>query len=282
MVSPLLATGSNLPEVRDWELSSGAFFAGGDREIYRPVAVIGDEVRNRVFGERTPIGHFLQIDTELFQIIGVMEEKGGVWDTELDRTVFVPLGSGSARLIGRWVLDSITVEVADPQLVEQTARSVKHVLESWHGENTIEVTLNAQLLKASSEILGTLSLLLGSVAGISLLVGGVGMMNMLLTSVAERTREIGVRMVVGARRSDILRQFLAEAIVVTLAGAFIGLIVGFVGGNLILRYSGGAPLFTLEPIVVALSSAMLIAVVFGYAPARRAVHMHPAQALVVE
>ena len=282
LVSPVVATASNLAEVRNWRLASGAFFAKSDGDAYRPVVVIGEGVREELFNEVDAIGQYLLVRGELFRVIGVMEEKGGFWSSELDRTLFVPLGTGSARLTGRWTLDSMTVAVADPQLSERTAQTVKTALERWHGEDTLEVTLNAALLEASAEVLGTFSLLLGSIAGISLLVGGIGIMNMLLTTVTERTREIGIRMAVGARRSDVLRQFLAEAVMVSLAGALAGLIVGTLVGNLVILYSSGDPLFTATPIALAVASALVIGLLFGYGPARRAAQMDPARALAWE
>ena len=282
MLSPVTATASTLPQVRDWRLASGTFFLEVDGDRYEPVAVIGAEVRGELFREADPIGQYMLIGTELFLVIGVMEEKGGFWGAELDKSVFVPLRTGSARLIGRWPLDSMTVEITDPELAERTAAAVKSLLERWHGEDAVDVRLNAALLAASAQVLNTFSLLLGSIAGISLLVGGIGIMNMLLTSVTERTREIGIRMAVGARQSDILRQFLAEAIIISTAGALAGLVVGAVVGNLVIHFSGGEPLFTAIPIVLALASALVIGLVFGYAPARRAARMDPARALAWE
>ena len=282
MLAPITATSAELPQVRDWQLANGTFFNSDDSDNYEPLAVVGSEVSDELFGEENPVGQYILVGTELFSVIGVMEKKGGIWGSELDRSVFVPLRTGSARLVGRWTLDSLIVQVEDPIQAELTAADVETLLERWHGEGSVDVTLNAALLEAASEVLNSFRILLGSIAGISLVVGGIGIMNMLLTSVTERTREIGIRMAVGARRSDILRQFLTEAIMISTAGALAGLVVGAGVGNLVIQLSGGSPVFTAFPIALALGSALLIGLVFGYAPARRAAHMDPARALAWE
>ncbi len=281
-LAPVTATGAALPRVRDWRLAKGTFFTEHDGKTYEPLAVIGREAADDLFGEEDPVGQYVLIGTELFSVIGVLEKRGGIWATQLDRSVFVPLLTGSARLIGRWTLDSMIVQVESPEWVEETAMEVKSLLERWHDEGSVEVKVNAELLKAASEVAKSFRLLLGSIAGISLLVGGIGIMNMLLTSVTERTREIGIRMAVGARRSDILRQFLTEAVLLSSAGALAGLLVGAILGNLVIEFSGGSPLFTPMPVALALGSALVIGLVFGYAPARRAARMDPARALAWE
>ena len=280
--APVTATSAALPQIRDWPLATGTFFTEHDGKTYEPVAVIGSEVADELFGEEVPVGQYILVGTEMLFVIGVLEERGGIWGSELDRSVFVPLLTGSARLVGRWALDSLMVQVEDPEQVKATAARVKSLLERWHGEGSVDVSVNADLLKAVSEVANSFRLLLGSIAGISLLVGGIGIMNMLLTSVTERTREIGIRMAVGARRSDILRQFLTEAVLLSSAGAVAGLLVGAVVGNLVIEFFGGSPLFTLMPVALALGSALVIGLVFGYAPARRAARMDPARALAWE
>ena len=154
MRSTVTATTSTLPEVRDWSLSSGTFFVDGDGDAYKPFAVIGSGVRDKLFRSEDPIGRYMRIGTELFLVIGVMEKKGGsgIFGNPLNKSVLVPLESGSARLMGRWTLDSITVKISDPAYSEETATAVQSLLERWHGEDSVAVTLNSAILEASAAI----------------------------------------------------------------------------------------------------------------------------------
>jgi macrolide transport system ATP-binding/permease protein len=280
----ITATTDNLPDTRSWSLAQGVFFTNRDSDEYTPVAVLGQTVYDSLFPDGSdPIGQYLLITNIPFQIIGVMTSKGssGFGGRDQDDVVFVPLKTGGLRLFGQTFLRSATVAVEDPSLINETEAQLLAYLEQHSGGGSFRISNSAELLQTVSESQETFTLLLGSVAAISLLVGGIGVMNIMLVSVTERTREIGIRMATGARQSDILQQFLAEAIVVSCVGGVIGIIVGLGVGQLLMLF--GTPItFTVAPMVTAFACAATTGLVFGYAPARKAARLNPVAALANE
>lgn len=279
--SAITATSANLPDTRSWPLAQGVFFTDQDSEDFTPVAVIGSTVRDSLFLDGSdPIGRYMLIKNVPFQIIGVMTSKGssGFGGRDQDDVVFVPLKTGGLRLFGRLHLRSLTVAVKDPEQINQTEQEVSALLVQRHGFEDFQLRNSAELLENVSASQQTFTILLGSVAAISLLVGGIGVMNIMLVSVTERTREIGIRMATGARQKDILFQFLSEAIVVSALGGVLGVLLGIGAGTLI-RTFGTSVVFSSGPTILAFSCAAGIGLIFGFAPARKAARLDPVVAL---
>ncbi|MBL4826769.1 MAG: ABC transporter permease, partial [Spongiibacteraceae bacterium] len=275
------ATTYNLPETRSWPLASGVFFTHQDSEQYTPVAVLGKTVVDNIFTDGSnPLGQYILIKNVPFQVIGILTSKGssGFGGRDQDDAVFVPLKTGGLRLFGQTHLRSLTVAVDNGDLINQTEQELTAFLTQRHGAEDFRIFNSAELLSMVSESQATFTLLLGSVAAISLLVGGIGVMNIMLVSVTERTREIGIRMATGARQSDILQQFLAEAIVVSGLGGIIGIGLGIGVGSLI-ELLGAKVVFSVGPMLMAFSCATATGLIFGFAPARKAAQLDPVVAL---
>lgn len=278
------ATSESLPLVRNWPLAQGVFFHREDSETYASIAVLGATVAEEMFPVgQNPLGEYILIGSVPFQIIGVLTRKGasGFGGNDQDDVVFVPLKTGALRLFGQQFARSIAVAVDDIAIINTTETRLTEFLIARHGSQDFRVFNSAELLDTVSASQDTFTMLLGSVAAISLLVGGIGVMNIMLVSVTERTREIGIRMATGARQSDILSQFLAEAIVVSGVGGLIGVGMG-IGAGLLLQYFGVAIKFTTTPMVLAFCCAAATGLVFGFTPARKAARLDPVVALANE
>ncbi|MGJ8692920.1 MAG: MacB family efflux pump subunit [Thalassotalea sp.] len=272
--------GENLPQARSWPLAEGVFFTDADSEEYTPVAVLGQTVVESLLPNGgNIIGEYILIKSIPFQVIGVLTSKGSsVGGRDQDNVVYAPLKTVGLRLSGRTYLSQMTVMVEDTNLISQTEAELTAFLTERHGTEDFRVFNSAELIENVSASQKTFTILLGSVAAISLLVGGIGVMNIMLVSVTERTREIGVRMATGARQRDILQQFLAEAIVVTAIGGLLGVALGIGVGQLI-SLLGTSVKFTAQPMILAFSCAAATGVIFGYAPARKAARLDPVVAL---
>ncbi|MBL7250793.1 MacB family efflux pump subunit [Alloalcanivorax sp. C16-2] len=273
------AVSSDYPSLRDWQPVNGIFFSQRDQDRYAPVAVIGQTVRENLFGDADPLGQFVLLDSIPFQVIGVMGEQGATnWGDDQDDVVFVPLSTGTLRLFGQNYLRSITLAVDDVDQIDVTEQAAVELLTQRHGTEDVRVFNMASLLDMVSDTQNTLTMLLGSIAAISLLVGGIGVMNIMLVSVTERIHEIGIRMATGARQRNILQQFLTEAVVVSALGGLIGVALGVAVG-LLLRLFGLPILFSAPVAVAAFLCAAVIGLVFGFAPALKAARLNPVEAL---
>lgn len=274
------ATSHRLPELRNWPLARGVFFTEEDTNTYTPVAVLGSTVAGELFADgEDPLGQYILISNIPFQIIGVMTSKGGSANgNDQDDVVFIPFKTGMLRLMGQKFARNIAVYVDDTSKIEQTERDLIQYMVGRHGSQDFRIFNSAEMLETVSSTTQTLTLFLGAIASISLLVGGIGVMNTMLMSVSERTREIGIRMATGARQSDILMQFLTEAIVVSGMGGMIGVLIGLgIGG---IAISAGLPVsFNITPIALAFGVATATGLVFGFAPARKAAKLDPVVAL---
>jgi len=280
-------------EVRDWPVAEGRSFTEAELRSGAKVAILGATTARELFGTVPVIGEQVRIKNVPFTVIGVLTTKGqSGWGGDQDDTALVPLATARRRLFGaeQTVADnlrSIMVEVSSAGEMNEAQEEIETLLrERRHvrtgGPDDFQVRNMAEFIRARSETQSILSLLLGATAAISLVVGGIGIMNIMLVSVTERTKEIGLRMAVGARRRDILSQFLIEAVTLCVTGGLIGLTIG---GSAALAMSiwGEWPI-ALSPslVVIALVSAGLVGVFFGYYPARRASLMNPIDALRYE
>jgi macrolide transport system ATP-binding/permease protein len=278
-----VGTTAEYPVARSWQVLSGQFLTEADIASYAPVAVIGTTVRDAIFTEgENPVGQSILIENVPFEVIGVMSTKGeSAFGSDLDDNVFVPITTGRMRLFGQSHVRAIALQLADMNRSEETVAAVEEVLEARHRTVDFKVRNMASLIETATETQNTMSLLLGSIAAISLLVGGIGVMNIMLVSVTERIREIGIRMACGARRVQIQRQFLVEAVMVCAIGGLLGVGFGFVAGY-VARALGSPVIFSLPPVLMAFGSAFAVGVVFGYLPARRAARLDPVVALASE
>ncbi|HWL70974.1 MAG TPA: MacB family efflux pump subunit [Geminicoccus sp.] len=279
LVTQSTSTVPSFPDVRAWPVEQGSFFTEDDLVEFAAVAVIGKTVADNLFPGGNAVGQYVLLNSIPFQVIGVMSARGATpFGSDQDDVVFVPLTTGQLRLHGKPFVRSITVQVADTGRMAETEAEVMAVLESRHGAMDFQVRNTAAILEMATESQNTLTVLLGAIALISLLVGGIGVMNIMLVSVTERTREIGVRMATGARPRDILLQFNAEALAVCLVGGVVGVALG-VGTALLLGAFGRAVLLSPEPIVLAFGCAVATGLVFGYLPASKAARLDPVAAL---
>ena len=276
------ATGAEFTQARAWPVARGLFFSQDDVRSYAAVAVLGQSVAAILFASESPVGRHILLNNVLFQVIGVMEGRGASpWGSDQDDVVFVPVTTGSMRLFGQRHVRSITVAVDDVARIDATQDAVATLLEARHRKVDFQIRNMASLLETAMETQNTLTVLLGSIAAISLLVGGIGVMNIMLVSVTERTREIGIRMATGARMRDILQQFLGEALTVSALGGAIG-VAGGLGAALAIGALGTPVQLSLGPVALAFGCAFATGLVFGFMPARKAARLDPVVALASE
>lgn len=273
-------TTATFPVARDWPVARGVFFSAADVKSYAAVAVLGKTVVDRLFAAgEDPIGQYIVLNNVLFQVIGQMATRGASpTGQDQDDVVMVPLTTGGLRLFGQRFLRNITVAVDDVEQIDATQDEVSALLQARHRTVDFQIRNMASILDTATETQNTLTVLLGSVAAISLLVGGIGVMNIMLVSVTERTREIGIRMATGARMRNILQQFLTEALVVSLLGGLIGVALGLAAAAVVGAF--GTPIaYSFGPVLLAFGCAMATGLVFGYMPARKAARVDPIVAL---
>ncbi len=268
-----------------YHLQEGAAFTEADVAHHARVAVIGQTVVEELFGGQDPIGQTMRANGVNFEVIGVLAAKGSNGLSNLDEIVAAPITTVQDSLSGYGPIDSITVEATSESALGSAEAEVTQILEQRHKvkdtvEPGFEVINQGSLLETTSSTTSVFTTLLGEVAAISLLVGGIGVMNIMLVSVTERTREIGIRKAVGARRSDILTQFLTEAVLVSLIGGLTGVLLGVVGSQF--EIAGVHPAIATYSIFLAFGAAVLTGLFFGTYPAGRAARLRPIEALRFE
>lgn len=274
----------NFPEIFNWPVVEGSYFTQEDERAGATVAVIGHRIREKLFKNvASPIGQYILIENVPFQVIGVLAEKGSAsGNKDSDDRVAIPYTAASVRLFGTYNPEYVAIAAADARKVHEAEMAIDQLMLKLHnGKRDYQLTNNAAMIQAEARTANTLSLMLGSIAAISLLVGGIGVMNIMLMTVRERTREIGIRMATGARQRDILRQFLTEAVMLSVVGGLFGIALALlVGGVLILAEV--AVQFSLVAVFGAFGCALVTGVVFGFMPARKAARLDPVKALTSE
>ncbi|MET0293207.1 MAG: MacB family efflux pump subunit [Steroidobacteraceae bacterium] len=276
-------TSSKFPLARQWPLARGSFFTDEDEADYATVAVLGRTVADALFPNgQEPLGQFVLVNNLIFQVIGVMSTRGASpVGQDQDDVVFVPYATSQLRLSGQRFLRNVTVAVKDVSRINETQTAMESLLTQRHGKVDFQVRNMASLMETATETQNTLTILLGSIAAISLLVGGIGVMNIMLVSVTERTREIGIRMATGARTRNIRHQFLIEALVVSSAGGLIGVVLGLSVAAVIGAF--GTPIqYSVAPVALAFGCAFGTGLAFGYLPANKAAGLDPVVALASE
>ncbi len=284
-------TGSRYPEIRNWEVEAGTYFEEGHVRSGAKVCVLGSEVKKNLFEDEDAVGKVIRINKIPFRVLGVLKSKGesGGWFNR-DDMISVPYTTAMKRLMGRDYLGSIDIQAVSMDTTQEAKRQIEELLRIRHkiapgAEDDFQVRNMAEIAEGAAEATKIMTILLGSIASISLLVGGIGIMNIMLVSVTERIREIGIRMAVGAREKDILLQFLTEAVVLSVMGGLVGVFFG-VGLSKLLVH---VPVFSqfrtaVSPNAIALAFlfSASVGIFFGFYPARKASRLDPIEALRYE
>jgi len=274
--------------IRDWELTSGELFTEADIRARRTVAVVGATVASNLFPGSDPVGSQIQIRNTPFTVVGVLAAKGqNAMGQDQDDVVLVPYSTAQTRLSGNVRIGQILASTFSPAEIPAAQEEIKAIMRESHrlddgAEDDFTVRNQTEIAQAATSTTRVMSGLLAAIASISLLVGGIGIMNIMLVSVTERTREIGIRMSIGARGSDVLTQFLVESIVMSLLGGLIGLAVGFGGATLLGHLTGWTTATPASAVLIAVGFSAAVGVFFGYYPASKAAALNPIQALRYE
>ncbi|MDO8730456.1 MAG: ABC transporter permease [Candidatus Omnitrophota bacterium] len=266
---------------------AGRFFDAEESRRRSRVVLVGQTVSRELFGDANPVGETIKINRSSFQVIGVLPAKGATGWRDQDDVVVVPIGTAMRRLLGKEHVDDISIEVEEAEGMSAVEDSVQDLMRRRHRipasrKGAFEIRNMAEIQAALSETNRTMTLLLASIAVISLLVGGIGIMNIMLVSVTERTREIGLRKAIGARRRDILGQFLVEAVVVSVAGGVIGIALGWLITLGMSQWAGWAAQVSLSAVALSFFFSCAVGVLFGFWPARKAAALNPIEALRYE
>ncbi len=278
---------------REWQIQEGRPFNHEEVKGSAKVALLGETVIDNLFPDQNPIGQLIRIKRVPFEVIGVLKGKGETpMGRDQDDTVFIPLSTAKKRVLGGRQLggktvSAIFVKVTHAELVSETADQVGELLRQRHRLRTGQpddffVRNLSQILEARAASSRAMSLLLAAVASVSLIVGGIGIMNIMLVSVTERTREIGLRMAVGAEGSDILSQFLIESVTLSLIGGIIGVVLGLAGAMTIAAMGEWPTVIGVRSVILAFGFSLLVGVFFGFYPARKAARLDPIEALRYE
>jgi len=274
--------------IRDWQMQSGTFFTDNDVRALRKVAVIGTTVATNLYQGGDPVGSQLQIRNVPFTVVGVLAPKGqNAGGQDQDDVVLVPYTTAQSRLAGNTRIGQILVSATASQDIPQAQEEVRDIMRESHriaqgDDDDFTVRNQTEIANAAQGTTKIMTWLLASIASVSLIVGGIGIMNIMLVSVTERTREIGIRMAIGARGSDVLTQFLVESIVMSVLGGAVGLGVGVGGAQVLAHFTGWSTAVPVQAVAVAIGFSAAVGVFFGFYPARKAAALDPITALRYE
>jgi len=283
----------NIQEMYNWQIDQGRFFTEDELKGMARLAVIGLTVKEDIFGEEDVIGEMLKINRINFRVIGVMEERGVKGMEDQDDVILLPLFVVQKQMAGIEYINGMIVQADEEQHIEETVEDIKKTLRERHGikdaaKDDFVVQAYDEIAETMASVMGIFSVFLTMVAAIALVVGGIGIMNIMLVSVSERTREVGLRKAVGAREKDILLQFLIEALVLTFLGGLIGIVLGvglsYIAGSVLGRMLNLIWTFSLDPgpIILAFGVSAFIGLAFGIYPSRKAAKLDPIEALRYE
>ncbi len=278
---------------RDWEVISGRQLTQEEVDGASKVALVGQTVARNLFGDEDPLGQVIRIKKVPFTIIGVMDRKGqNTWGQDQDDQILIPLSTAKTKVLGGnqakgRAVGAITIKVRDAALMKEAEQEIRELLRQRHRlqsfqEDDFNLRNLSEVLQSQEAASRVLTTLLAAIASVSLLVGGIGIMNIMLVSVTERTREIGLRMAVGARGKDILTQFLVEAVTLSLIGGAIGVGFGLLASHAIAYFAEWRTLLQLDAILLAFSFSAAVGIFFGFYPARKAAGLNPIDALRYE
>jgi len=277
----VVGTGQDFPQVHDWPPQSGVFFSAEHVKRYAQVVALGQTAAKNLFPEDTnPLGQYVLIGNAPFLVIGVLSSKGLTpRGDDMDNSVWLPYTTAGARVFGQRFFNDFVVRVKPSADMSVVQADLHTLLIKRHRKEDFNIRNMADTIATANETQNTLTYLLAAIAVISLVVGGIGVMNIMLVSVTERTREIGIRMAIGARSFDVLFQFLTEAVMVCFIGGLAGVVVGIGGGLATSTIAGWRVIFTVAPVVIAFGCAFLTGIIFGYLPAKKAAQLDPIEAL---
>lgn len=284
----VIGTVAGYTDVRNVQVDTGNFISDQDTRSLSKVAVLGPTTRDDLFGAGTnPIGQKIRINKVDFKIIGVTKAKGGTGFSNQDDVIFVPLSTAQRFLAGDAYVTTISIQAVDSNSMSDVQQQITNLLLDRHHVSNpqladFQVLNQSDIVATASSVTNTFTILLASIAGISLLVGGIGIMNMMLTTVTERTREIGLRKAIGAKGSEISAQFLWESVMLTFVGGTFGVILGWIFSYAISNFAGIATSIAWSSVILAFGVSALIGIIFGYYPARRAAALNPIDALRYE
>ncbi len=284
--SSLEGAGYDYAEMRASTPEYGRWFTQEEIKTRAKVAVVGRTVVEKLFGDKNPVGETIKINRINFKVIGVLPEKGFAGPRDQDDMVDIPISTAMYRVLGKNYLDSIYVEIVSSDFIEEGKQKLEQLIRKQHklyqDEDSFSIRDMTEIQEMLSSTTKTMSVLLGCIAAISLVVGGIGIMNIMLVSVTERTREIGLRKAIGARRADILAQFLIEAVVMTMSGGILGILMGMTISFILSIVAGWTVTVTTFSVVLATSFSIVLGVGFGLWPAQKAAALNPVEALRYE
>jgi putative ABC transport system permease protein len=282
-------TSEAFPDVRNVSVQQGRFFNRFEVQGQSNVAVIGEQVVSNLFGDASsnPIGQTIEINQMPFTVIGILQSQGSSGMTNNDDKIIVPITTAMNRLFDQSKIRTIFVSAKSSDLMDQAQMDIEQALRGQHhlsprDDDDFQISSQSQILSTAQGVTGVMTTLLSGIAAISLVVGGIGIMNIMLVSVTERTREIGIRKAIGATRGAILQQFLIESVTLSLLGGIIGILLGIGAASLVSHFTSLTTMISLKPILYAFLSSMFVGVVFGVYPARKAAQLKPIDALRYE